>query len=1599
MPLFRSLALGAALATMLCAANSAKGVTQTGWEYNRLNRPSDTIGTVGSGLFGEQVDLYSGGTEFSTTDISIPGNSGLPVRLGRRLKVEEADQYGGLPSFANWEVDVPYLSTNLASFRAVAPGWAIMPGPIGTPATYNRCSVPVDHPEVAGPPFLQGSDSALWPTEYWSGYQMYVPGAGSQEMLVNTSSSPHPSDGNTYRWVTRNNWTFRCLPTLQSGGTGEGFLAISPDGTKYTFDRMMYRGGSDEQTLAKPFASGLGYDIYFRYKYWLLATRAEDRFGNWVTYTYNANNQLTQIQANDGRNIQITYGADGYIASASTSTHTWAYQYTVAPAVLGDNRIPKVLSAVVQPDGSSWSYQYDGNLVLTDTSPASDGRPVTCDAKEVNRLTGGAQYYTLTATHPSGATGVFHFIPLIRGRSYVTRSCFSGGANFPKESAQFALQTKTLSGPGLPTYAWQYAYSPSNGSWSKDCTTGCPNTAWTDVTNPDGTRTRRTFGDQFQTTEGQLQETTVYQAITNTVLDDETTTYVGDPTGQPFPAKVGVSPNPRSNTFMAQTLHPLVTKVQVRDGVTFNSHINTFDAYANPISQTVFSSLGSTRTDLTQYDYNTNLWVLGQVRSVQNSDTGAFVFNKTYDPATALLSSVSSYGLFDQSYTFLPDGNLATVTDGNNHTVTLSNYYRGVPRSLVFPNSTSKTAMVDDDGHITSLTDEMGYTSTFGYDPMGRLSSIAQPTGDSVAWTPTTISFAQIASAEYALPAGHWKQTVSTGNATKVSYLDGFWQPVLTQEYDNASPATTTRFTSKSFDFAGRTTFASYPGTTSTLTTGSRTTFDGLGRPIQSVQDSELGALTTSQTYLTGFQTRVTNPRGYATTTSYQVFDSPDTSHPIQIASPESALTTISRDVFGKPLALTRTDTSNPAITTTRNFVYDANQRLCKHIEPESGATLMDYDGANNIAWTVTGSALTSPTCDRASVAAADKTVRSYDALNRPLTVDVPYTTNDLAYSYFADGALQTLTSGASTWSYSYNKRRLPVTEQLSIDGRLSTITHTYNALGQQSSLTYPSGLVVATNPNALGQPTQAGTYATGISYFANGGMSGFIYGNGIVHTLTQNARFLPQRSLDIKPGSAAVLDDTYSYDANANVASITDGTTGNGGNRTMTYDGLDRLTSTYAPHLWWINATTHYDALDNILSNTVGYRTYNYAYDATSRRLSQLIRPDNSVAYTLGYDAFGNVTSKGSGQDSYAFDAANRMTGVAGKESYSYDGYGRRVKITRLSDNKLDYPIYTMGGQLLSDEDQRSNKSTDYIDLNGSLVAKRSTPIGANTWTTTYEHTDALHSPIAETDSAGNFSRIELYTPYGEPNDSAYVQGPGYTGHVTDAATGLTYAQQRYYDPIIGRFLSVDSVSADPNTGAHFNRYSYANGNPYRFTDPDGRNGVEAFGGLLYQTGQFLSGNGFDGKSVAGALTDGYNGEGQGAVRSAVDDATSFIPAGAVAGAAIKVARLIGIARNVERVVQASKGIKQAISGLNKAGASQKQVVKAVTSVVENSGREVGGVVNAEKGAKVMSGVVEGKGQDVVIVAKDGQAAMGSANVAIDRATGQMTATDVLKK
>ena len=46
------------------------------------------------GLMGDSVSLYNGATEFTATDIDIPGNNSLPTQLRRRFSVELQTGFG-----------------------------------------------------------------------------------------------------------------------------------------------------------------------------------------------------------------------------------------------------------------------------------------------------------------------------------------------------------------------------------------------------------------------------------------------------------------------------------------------------------------------------------------------------------------------------------------------------------------------------------------------------------------------------------------------------------------------------------------------------------------------------------------------------------------------------------------------------------------------------------------------------------------------------------------------------------------------------------------------------------------------------------------------------------------------------------------------------------------------------------------------------------------------------------------------------------------------------------------------------------------------------------------------------------------------------------------------------------------------------------------------------------------------------------------------------------------------------------------------------------------------------------------------------------------
>ncbi len=118
-------------------------------------------------------------------------------------------------------------------------------------------------------------------------------------------------------------------------------------------------------------------------------------------------------------------------------------------------------------------------------------------------------------------------------------------------------------------------------------------------------------------------------------------------------------------------------------------------------------------------------------------------------------------------------------------------------------------------------------------------------------------------------------------------------------------------------------------------------------------------------------------------------------------------------------------------------------------------------------------------------------------------------------------------------------------------------------------------------------------------------------------------------------------------------------------------------------------------------------------------------------------------------------------------------------------------------------------------------------TSVSAESIKITYIHNDAIGSPVAASDKDGTRVVDERYWPYGEKrySDATLSEAKlGYTGHRSEDGLGLVYMGARYYDPVVGRFMGFDPVGFIEDSPESFNRYAYANNNPYRYVDPDGR-------------------------------------------------------------------------------------------------------------------------------------------------------------------------------
>jgi RHS repeat-associated protein len=163
-------------------------------------------------------------------------------------------------------------------------------------------------------------------------------------------------------------------------------------------------------------------------------------------------------------------------------------------------------------------------------------------------------------------------------------------------------------------------------------------------------------------------------------------------------------------------------------------------------------------------------------------------------------------------------------------------------------------------------------------------------------------------------------------------------------------------------------------------------------------------------------------------------------------------------------------------------------------------------------------------------------------------------------------------------------------------------------------------------------------------------------------------------------------------------------------------------------------------------------------------------------------------------------------------------NGYG---EITPIGSKEVkDYTIYYVydGINPIVEYSPNGSVLARYVYAGGRHIAKIA---GADTH---WYHCDALGSPRKMTREDGDTVWSALYYPFGETNTSGKADNThDFTGKEYDSEMGLNYFCQRYYDPQIGRFITLDPFGGYTEVPQTQNRYVYCMNNPLKYIDPLG--------------------------------------------------------------------------------------------------------------------------------------------------------------------------------
>ncbi|MEI7033502.1 RHS repeat-associated core domain-containing protein [Streptomyces pratensis] len=649
--------------------------------------------------------------------------------------------------------------------------------------------------------------------------------------------------------------------------------------------------------------------------------------------------------------------------------------------------------------------------------------------------------------------------------------------------------------------------------------------------------------------------------------------------------------------------------------------------------------------------------------------------------------------------------------------------------------------------------------------------------------------------------------------------------------------------------------------------------FDGLGRVTDALSLKFGDEQWRSTTVHEGDRTTVVPPKGGTATTT--VTDArgrtTDLLQYTNAARTASQKTTYTYGKYDEPTKVTDADGN------TWSYTFDSRGQKTRTDDPDKGVTNTTYDDL--------GRAVT--TTDERGVTLATE----YDVLGRVVEVKQGDTTlSKRTYDTLAKGQLTSSTRYVGGAAYTteaggFNDRYQPTSTTTTVPsaagGLAGAFTWTYGYKPETGALLWtlnpavgdiPAERVV-TNYNSDDQP------------FRTSGQRGALVGNTAYDVFSRPTRLEFGATLNQKAYRTKVYDEhtgqtvrqttdrdiapqrvddtTYAYDPAGNVTGVT-GVSGQDAQKStdrqcFTNDPLGRLTEAWTaksdcaaapsastvggPDAYW--HSYRYDKVGNRTQQTEHATSAGTAAAVTRytmptpgsdrphavQQASVTGGPDDGRTSTFAYDKSGNTTRRtiGSTVQTLTWDAEGHLatlTEGGRKTGYTYDADGNRI-IAKNGDGSSTLTL--PNGDQLNLAANGKKTATRYYTHNGETVAVRNGNAIAYLMS---DHQGTAMTAIA-VGTLALTRRKQL--PFGglRSEQSTVFGSRGFVGGTNDP-TGLTHLGAREYDPVLGRFLSVDPV-IDFHDPAQMNAYSYAHNNPLTKSDPTGLRPDGPVGGNSY--------------------------------------------------------------------------------------------------------------------------------------------------------------------